>query len=286
MKLRCLLVAILLAGCAAQPEAPPATFDQSELARTAEAHAADVPLPTPAATTSPVVAVAGRTVTYGEVGGKPVEGWLVKPANATGPLPGLIVIHEWWGLNDNVRDEAGRLAAEGYVVLAVDLYGGQVATAPPDAMKLAQQLSASPGPADENLLAAYGYLDAVEMAPRIGTLGWCLGGRWSLRTALLLPDKVDATVIYYGSVKASDPELARLRMPVIGFFGSRDPVIPVPSVVAFEQAMKRLGKNVEIHIYEGAEHAFANPSGGVYEPVAAEDSWRRTLDFLREHLVQ
>jgi carboxymethylenebutenolidase len=254
------------------------------LDRTAEAHAHDVPVATPAATTPPAVEVVGKTISYGKVGGVPVEGYLVRPKKAQGRLPGLIVIHEWWGLNDNVRDESARLAAEGYVVLAVDLYAGKLATEPPEAMKLSQQLTANPGPAEETLRAAYAYLDSVEKAPRIGTIGWCLGGRWSLRTALLLPDQVDATVIYYGTVKADEAELARLQMPILGLFASKDRIVPVPTVMAFEATMKRLGKDVDIHMYEGADHAFANPSGTAYEPRAAEDAWRRTTTFLGEHL--
>jgi carboxymethylenebutenolidase len=231
-----------------------------------------------------VADVTGKTVSYGTVGGVPVEGYLSRPKQARGRLPGLIVIHEWWGLNDNVRDEAGRLAAEGYVVLAVDLYGGRLATQPPAAMKLSQELTANPGPAEENLRAAYRYLDKVEKAPRIGTLGWCLGGRWSLRAALILPDQVDATVIYYGTVKADEAELAKLRMPILGLFGSQDRVVPVATVTAFEATLQRLGKNADIHIYEGAEHAFANPSGTAYDPQAAEDAWRLTTAFLKEYL--
>jgi carboxymethylenebutenolidase len=153
-------------------------------------------------------------------------------------------------------------------------------------MKLSQQLTASPGPAEENLRAAYAWLDNVEKAPRIGTIGWCLGGRWSLRTALLLPDQVDATVIYYGTVKADEAELARLQMPILGLFASKDRIVPAPTVMAFEATMKRLGKDVDIHMYEGADHAFANPSGTAYEPRAAEDAWRLTTAFLREHLAR
>jgi carboxymethylenebutenolidase len=240
---------------------------------------------TPAATTQPVAEVTGKTVVYGHVAGQPVSGYLVRPVAAAGPLPGLIVIHEWWGLNDNVRDEAARLAAEGYVVLAVDLYGGTIATEPLEAMKQSQRLTANPAPAENNLHDAYAYLDKVEGAPRIGTIGWCLGGRWSLRTALILPDKVDATVIYYGTVKADEVDLARLQMPVLGLFGSKDRVVPVATVTAFEASMKRLGKNLDLHMYEGADHAFANPSGTAYEAEAAEDAWRRTTAFLRQHLT-
>lgn len=284
--IRTLLLSLLLAGCSTQPDASLSASDRETLERTAEAHAHDVPVATAAATTPPVAAITGRTVTYGEVGGMPIEGYLVRPKNARGRLPGLIVIHEWWGLNDNVRDEAARLAAEGYVVLAVDLYGGKVATQPPDAMKLSQQLTANPGPAEDSLRAAYAYLEKVEKAPRIGTLGWCLGGRWSLRTALLFPDQVDATVIYYGTLKADEAELARLQMPILGLFASKDRVVPAATVTAFEGTMKRLGKDVDIHMYEGAEHGFANPSGTVYEPRAAEDAWRLTTAFLREHLAR
>lgn len=283
------LVAPLLAAPAtwaqsAAQNPPISADDRDTLARTAEAHAHDVPVATPAATTPPAAAVSGRTVVYGKVDGSPVSGFLVRPKKADGPLPGLIVIHEWWGLNDNVRDEAARLAAEGYVVLAVDLYAGRLATEPRDAMKLSQGLTANPRPAEQNLHAAYAYLDKVEGASRIGTIGWCLGGRWSLRTAVILPTQVDATVIYYGTVKADEADLARLQMPILGLFGSKDRVVPAPTVTAFEATMRRLGKDVDIHIYEGADHAFANPSGTAYEAAAAEDAWRLTTAFLREHL--
>ena len=291
MLLRSLILVLFLAGCSSQsgstqPKSTISASDRDMLDRTAEAHAHDTPVATPAATTPPVADVTGETVSYGTVGGVPVEGYLVRPKQARGRLPGLIVIHEWWGLNDNVRAEAARLAAEGYVVLAVDLYGGKLATEPPAAMKLSQELTANPGPAEENLRAAYKYLDEVEKVPRIGTIGWCLGGRWSLRAAVILPDQIDATVIYYGTVKATDPELAKLRMPILGLFGSKDRVVPVATVVAFEANLKRLGKNAEIHIYEGAEHAFANPSGTAYDPQAAEDAWRLTTAFLKEYLYR
>ena len=283
MLLRGLILIVFLAGCSSQSDSPVSASDRETLQRTAEAHAHDVPVATPAATTPPVAEVTGKTVSYGTVGGAPVEGWLVRPKQARGRLPGLIVIHEWWGLNDNVRDEAGRLAAEGYVVLAVDLYGGKLATQPPAAMKLSQELTANPGPAEENLRAAYRYLDKVEKAPRIG---WCLGGRWSLRAALLFPDQIDATVIYYGSVKVTDAELATLRMPILGLFGSKDRVVPLPTVTAFEAALQRLGKKADIRVYEGADHAFANPSGTAYDAPAAEDAWRRTTAFLKDNLDQ
>lgn len=253
-------------------------------ARMAQGHAHDSPIPTPAATTAPVRETTSERVAYAEVDGQKVYGYLSRPENAGGALPGLIVIHEWWGLNDNVRDEARRLAAEGYVTLAVDLYGGRTATEVKDAMGLSQGLSRNPGPAEDNLRQAYRYLSATAGAPRVGSIGWCLGGRWSLKTALLLPADLDATVIYYGSVDVPENELATLQMPVLGLFGSKDPVIPLRTVEAFQASMQRLGKKAEVKVYEGAGHAFANPSGTSYQAAAAEDSWRRTVEFLKVNL--
>lgn len=280
-----LAIAAVSSGLFTSIEAAPAgAGGASDDERMAAGHANDKPVPTPAAATAPVRETTLEKIAYGEIAGQKLYGYLSRPSGVTGPLPGLVVIHEWWGLNDNVRDEARRLAAEGYVTLAVDLYGGKVATEVRDAMKLSQDLTKNPGPAEENLLQAYRYLDKTVAAPRIGTIGWCLGGRWSLRAALLLPREVDATVIYYGSVNVPEAELATLQMPILGLFGSKDPVIPLQTVTAFDQAMKRLGKDVDVHVYEGAGHGFANPSGTMYQAEAAEDAWRRTTAFLGERL--
>jgi carboxymethylenebutenolidase len=278
-----LLAALVLPACTRGTAV--SEDDAATLARTAEAHAHDTPVATPAATTPPRVAVTGANVVYATVGGKPVTGYLARPKGSDRKkLPALIVIHEWWGLNANVRDEAERLAGEGYVALAVDLYQGVTADAPPAAMKLSRGLTENPGPAEDNLTQAYAYLTQDLRAPRVGTIGWCLGGRWSFRTAQLFPADVDATVIYYGSVKADDADVAKLRMPVLGLFGSKDRVVPLPMVQAFETQAQRLGRDVTIKVYEGADHAFANPSGTAYDAPAAEDAWARTTAFLAANL--
>jgi carboxymethylenebutenolidase len=275
------LAVALLAAALAFGNALATDADDS---RMAAAHAGDSPVATPAATTAPARPTTEEKVAYADVGGQKVYGYVARPQRAKGPLPGLVVVHEWWGLNDNVRDEARRLAAEGYVTLAVDLYGGRTAATVKDAMALSKSLTDNAGPAEENLRAAYAYLADVAKAPRIGTIGWCLGGRWSLRAALLLPKDVDATVIYYGSVNVPEAELATLQMPVLGLFGSKDPVIPLATVKTFEETMQKLGKDAEVHVYEGAAHAFANPSGTTYQAAAAEDAWKRTTAFLAKHL--
>lgn len=277
-----LVVALALLGCMGRGVNRTEAADD---ARMAAGHAHDNPAATPAATAPPARPVTEERVAYAVIDGRQIYGYLARPADAGArALPGLIVIHEWWGLNDNIRAQAKRLAAEGYVTLAVDLYAGQTASEPPAAAKLAGELSRNPGPAEDNLRQAYSYLDKTLGVPKVGTIGWCLGGRWSLRTALLLPEQVDATVIYYGSVSVPEADLARLKMPILGLFAANDRVVPLPTVSDFEETMRRLGKPIEVKVYEGTEHAFANPSGTAYQAAAAEDAWHRTLSFFRRHL--
>lgn len=255
------------------------------MAATADAHKDDQPVPTPMATTAPAGEVVGEMVTYGEMDGKDLQGYLVKPANATASTPALLVVHEWWGLNDNMRQTADRLAGEGYIALVADLYGGESATIPKEAIKLMTALMADTSKGDENVRQAYRYLEETVGAPRIGSIGWCMGGRWSLRTAILFPADIDATVIYYGNTTDDEAELAPLQMPVLGNFASDDPVVKVESVQSFTAAMEKLGKDIDVKIYEGAQHGFSNPSGTAYNAEAAEDAWARTMEFLGTHLA-
>jgi carboxymethylenebutenolidase len=256
----------------------------NEVDATAGAHAHDSPVPTPAASTAPRRAVTGKEVVYGRDGESELRGYLARPVDAGPETPGLIVIHEWWGLNDNIRQTAERLAGEGYVALAVDLYGGQSASIPKEAIKLMNGLMANTDRADENLRQAHRYLDQEIGAPRVGSIGWCLGGRWSLRTAVLLPDSLDAAVMYYGTVTTDETDLEPLQLPVMGNFAERDPIIPLESVEQFTATMQRLGKVVDVKVYAGAKHAFANPSGMDYNAVAAEDAWERSTTFLSTYL--
>ncbi len=256
----------------------------NDVAATAAAHAQDSPVMSPAASTAPRRPVTGNTIIYGRVGDQDLHGYIARPADAGNAAPGLIVIHEWWGLNDNIRQTAERLAGEGYVALAIDLYNGQSASVPKEAIKLMQGLMANTDQADDNLRQAYRYLDEELGTPRVGSIGWCLGGRWSLRTAVLLPDRLNAAVIYYGTLTTDEKELASLHMPVLGNFAERDPIIPIESVEQFSATMKRLGKSVDVKIYSGAKHAFANPSGISYDAAAAEDAWRRSMEFLKLNL--
>lgn len=256
------------------------------VARMAHMHAGETPAAAPPATMQPAAPVTGRTVRYATVDGHAVSGYLARPRDATGPLPGIIVIHEWWGLNDNVRAMADRLAGEGYQALAVDLYGGRAAATSDEARKLMRAVLADTGRAADNLRQAYAYLADTLHAPRVGVIGWCFGGSWSLQTALMLPRDIDAAVMYYGRPVTDKTALATLKMPLLGFFGAEDRGIPPKAVHRFEADLEAAGVDAEIHIYPGAGHAFANPSGSAYRPKPAHDAWQRTVKFFAKNLME
>ena len=250
-------------------------------AEMAEQHEGDRPVAAAAAGGAAGDSVRAREVVYATVDGGEVTGYLATPAGAADTVPGMIVIHEWWGLNDNIRTMARRLAGRGYQALAVDLYGGRVAASSDSAMKLVR--SVDEGAARANLRQAHAFLEE-RGARAVGSVGWCFGGGWSLQTALELPGALDAAVIYYGRLVTEPSELEALAMPVQGHFGAEDNSISLEDVRAFEEALDTAGITNEIYVYEGAGHAFANPSGERYVEAAADTAWGRTTRFLAEHL--
>ncbi len=247
-------------------------------------HAGDQPTATAIAVAPPTVAVTGKDVLYATVNGQPITGYLAQPENPTSSnLPAILTIHEWWGLNDNIKAMTRRLAGEGYTVLAVDLYGGQVATEPTAARELMRSVMDSPGPAQDNITQANQFLRSKYSAPNVGSIGWCFGGNWSLRTGLLLPD-LNAMAIYYGQLILAGEALDGLDMPIIGFFGEDDSSIAIEDVNNFKLVLNNLGKTAEINLYPGVGHAFANPSGQNYNAAAAEDAWAKTIAFFATYL--
>ena len=232
------------------------------------------------------VEVTAGEVIYGSADGRELRGFLAQPAGAErrpdDGLPGLILIHEWWGLNENMETMARRFAEQGYVALAVDLYGGEVAEDPQRARQLSQTVEQEP--ALDNLRQATHYLAEEQRAPRVGVVGWCFGGAWSLQAALAMPAALSAAVVYYGRLVTERELLGTLETPLLGIFGAEDSSIPVEDVRRFESTLQALDKDAEVHVYEGAGHAFANPSGERYRPEAAQDAWEKTLVFLAEHL--
>jgi carboxymethylenebutenolidase len=248
-------------------------------------HANDSVEPSEAAELEPTRAVDSETLAYADVNDKLAYGYLAYPSGVTEPLPAIIMIHEWWGLNDNIKAMANRYAAEGYMVLAVDLYGGESATSADEARKKMLQVVENPEAATENLRQALSFLE-IAGAPAIASLGWCFGGGWSLNTAMLFPEQLDASIVFYGQVTSDDQKLDAIEAPLLGLFGADDRGIKVESVHGFEEALQRLRKDHEIHIYPGVGHAFANPSGNNYNATAAEDAWQRTIDFLAKNLTR
>ncbi|MDJ0758731.1 MAG: dienelactone hydrolase family protein [Woeseiaceae bacterium] len=250
-----------------------------------EVHATDTTEATPAVEEAPAREVVAEVLPYAEVGNDLIYGHFAFPEDMIEPLPAIIVIHEWWGLNDNVRAMADRLAGEGYIVLAVDLFGGEVATTPVEAREKMQKVIENPRQAVDNLRQALTFVDDVAEAPKVATLGWCFGGGWSLNAALEFSGQLDATVIYYGQVTSDTERLSALESPVLGIFAAEDRGISVDSVRGFEAAMDQLGKDGSIYVYPGVGHAFANPTGRNYNAEAADDAWGKTLEFLRQELV-
>lgn len=221
------------------------------------------------------------TVTY-ESGTERVQGYLARPAG-DGPFPALVVIHEWWGLNTQIKGAAEELAREGYVSLAVDLYRGRVTTDPSEAHEVMRGLPEDR--AIRDLKAAVTYLRGRSdvHGDRIGSIGWCMGGGYSLTLAINQAD-LAACIIYYGRLATDDNLLRQIHAPVLALFGEEDRGIPPSAVRAFEQSMTARGKEVEIHIYPGVGHAFANPDRPSYGKAAAHDSWKRTVAFLAQFL--
>ena len=206
--------------------------------------------------------------------------YLSLPAGA--PLGGVVVIHEWWGLNDHIRHWTDRLAGEGYAALAVDLYDGKTATDADAAMALMK--SVDHAAAVRKLRAALEFLasDARVRGTRRAAIGWCFGGGMALELALAAPD-LDAAVIYYGPLVADVARLRAVRARLFGVFGTRDEAVPPEEVAAFERAAAEAGVALEIERYD-APHAFANPSGPRYDEAAAQDAWSRARSFLRTAL--
>ena len=223
-------------------------------------------------------AAQSKTVSY-KSGDETVQGVLYTPSGK-GPFPGLIVIHEWWGLNDWVKDQAEKLADQGYVALAIDLYRGKVATTPDEAHQIMRGVPEDR--AQRDLHAAFEYLSSEGNVKkdRIGAIGWCMGGGYALDVALQEPT-LAATVINYGHLATDLDALKKINAPILGLFGAQDKGITPEDVLKFEQSMKQLGKKIEVKEYDDAGHAFENPNNKQgYRESDAQDAWKRTVDFL------
>ncbi len=228
-------------------------------------------------------AARGQTVTLHSSPGDG-SGYLSLPSDKEGKHPGLIVIQEWWGLNDWVKEQTDRFAKQGYVAVAVDLYRGKVATEPGLAHELMRGLPEDRAlndlKAGVDLLAARGDVDPK----KIGVVGWCMGGGFSLQLAINDP-RIAATVINYGRLVTDPAVIAKIKAPILGNFGGEDRGIPPADVKAFEAALVKAGKTVDLKIYDGAGHAFMNANNkDGYVGAAARDAQDRIDAFFARRL--
>jgi carboxymethylenebutenolidase len=221
------------------------------------------------------------------------QGYLVYPVSSNDTvgkkLPAVVMIHEWWGLNENIKNMANLLAKQGFVVLAADLYKGEVANNPERAMELVQIARNNQNNSINNLQSAVKYLSLLPNvdSSKIASLGWCFGGGQSLQLALNSQEHpLAATILYYGTPLVTDKALlSKIKWPVLGIFGDKDQAIPVEEINQFGTSMNQSGITNNIHIYKGLGHAFANPSGDNYAPKETEDAWQKTLSFLKKYVV-
>jgi carboxymethylenebutenolidase len=231
---------------------------------------------------APAFAADSKTVSY-KSGDETVQGLLYTPVGK-GPFPAMIVIHEWWGLNDWVKEQASKLADQGYVALAIDLYRGKVATTPDMAHEIMRGVPEDR--AKRDLHAAFEFLAAQPNVKkdRIGAIGWCMGGGYSLDVALQEPT-LAADVINYGHLATDKEALKKINAPILGLFGAQDRGITPDDVHKFGQALVDLGKKIDVKIYDDAGHAFENPNNkDGYRAEDTADAWKRTLDFLSSTL--
>ncbi|HUI30927.1 MAG TPA: dienelactone hydrolase family protein [Candidatus Acidoferrales bacterium] len=216
-------------------------------------------------------------------GSDTVSAYLAQPADA-GKHPALIVIHEWWGLTDWMKQDARDFAARGYVALAIDLYRGALASTPQDAYKLLVSVPKERGAMD--LKAAFEYLASIENVntAKIGVIGWCMGGSYSFEAATLLP-KLAACVIDYGNVDTTAAAVGQINCPVLCNFAELDKTYTPKMGEAFKKAMQSAGKKIEFHVYPGVNHAFMNPNNpSVYNETQTAEAWENIFAFLNANL--
>ena len=225
-----------------------------------------------------------KNVSY-KSGDETVNGILYIP-EGKGPFPAIVVTHEWWGLNDWVKEQAAKLSDQGYVTLAIDLYRGKVATTPEEAHEIMRGVPEDR--AKRDLHAAVEYLAAQPNTrkDRIASIGWCMCGGYSLDVALQEPT-LRATVINYGHLATAPESLKAINASILGNFGGQDKGITVDDVQKFEQTLKQLGKKVDVKVYPQAGHGFENSNNqSGYRADDAADAWKRTVNFFASTLKQ
>ena len=223
--------------------------------------------------------MAGKMVEFPSNGGK-TAGYLATPKSGKGP--GVLVIQEWWGLVGHIKNVCDRFAAEGFSALAPDMYHGKTADEPDAAGKLFMALNIQQ--AEKDLRGAAQFLAGHSSTAKLGAVGFCMGGQLALFAGTVNPN-VGAVVDFYGIHPEVKPDYKKLSGPVLGLFAEKDAFVTPKAAQEVDAAIKKAGKQSEIHVYPGVDHAFFNDErADVYNKTAADDAWRRTLTFFRQHL--
>lgn len=243
----------------------------------------------PQPTVAPTEGAEGRDVVseslaYGEVDESLVYGHFVIPVDMIEPLPAVIMIHDWWGLNEEMRALCDALAAEGYIVLGVDLFGGSTAASAADARQLEIAVVENPDLATENLRQAFDFLTNIASAPSVASVGYGFGGSWSLNAAVDLKDRLAATAMFYGQVSSDRGWLSSVDAPVLGFFAGNDRAVPADTVAAFRESLAALEKEHDVVMFDGVRRGFADPLSANYDAALAQESWGQLVAFLQTTL--
>ncbi len=228
----------------------------------------------------------GKTVSFNRPDGKSVNGYLAEPAGAA-KAPGLVVIQEWWGLNDQIKGVADKLAKAGYRALVPDLYRGKTAVDAKEANHLMTGLNFADA-AGQDIRGAVQYLKKAG-SPKVGVTGFCMGGALTILSAVNVPE-MDAGVIWYGYPPLEYVDASKIKVPLLGHWGTQDQAFAIGGVDELEKKLRAANVKFEFHRYD-CKHAFANETADQkklemlkYDPKAAELAWKRSMDFLAKHL--
>jgi carboxymethylenebutenolidase len=216
-----------------------------------------------------------------EANGGRATGYLAEPE---GEGPGVVVLQEWWGVDEHIRDVCDRFAREGFVALAPDLYHGETAAQPDEAQQ--KMMALNMDQAEKEMRGAVDYvLEHPRCNGQVGSVGFCLGGGLSVWTAAANP-KVGAAVSFYYVMPHGKPDFSRIEAPVLGHFGTADDFVSVENAKALQAELQEAGVEAAFEFYEGAGHAFFNDTDrlGTYDEGHAQNAWRRTIDFFKDNL--
>ncbi len=224
--------------------------------------------------------VVAESLPYAEVGDELIYGYFAFPANMVDPLPAVLVVHDRWGLNDDVRNHVERLAAGGYIVLGVDLFAGKSAQDSASARELEIAVIENRQTAQTNIRQAIEFVQTSSSPPSVSIVGFGFGGGWALNAAIDQPEELGAAISYYGQVPTEETEIQSLDVPYLGFFSESDRAVPIASAREFSQKANALSKDVEIMTFAEARRGFAEQSGATFDPSASQTAWSHMLQFL------